>query len=123
VLLNLGVVAQRERDYDQALVRFSQSLKAAKLAKNVDVQIAASEGIGVALTGRNDFVGATKVLDETLANTRVLKDKTREAELLWRSAELCYEMKNYERSSALSQAALELAKLTHSAKLSYLATG
>jgi tetratricopeptide (TPR) repeat protein len=76
----------------------------------------------VALTGKKEFISAVKVLDEVLALTKHLNDRTRETELLWRSAELSYEMRNYARASELAQSALELARLTHSPKLIYLAT-
>jgi len=49
VLLNLGVNKQRQAEYDDALVHFTVSLETAKVTDNLDVRIAAGEGIGVAL--------------------------------------------------------------------------
>ena len=121
VLLNLGVIEQRQANYDEALARFKLSLEAAKLTQNADVQIAAGEGIGVALAGKRDFVPALQALDESHAIAKEMKDQTRQTELVWRSAEVRYEMRDYTRSSELAQTALELARAAHSPKLSYLA--
>ena len=46
----------------------------------------------MALTGKS-FISAMKVLDEVLTLTKDLNDRTRETELLWRSAELSYDEK------------------------------
>ena len=122
VLLNLGVTAQRKGDYGDALEYFKQSAQAAKATQLVDGQIAAGEGIGVVLTAKKDFVGALEVLKQSLALARDMKDKTRQAELLWRTAQTYYEMANYAQSAVLSEEALELARTVHSPKLIYLAT-
>src|SRR6185295_17660487 len=45
VLLNLGVVQQREGNHNEALNFFTQSLEAARATKLIDVQIAALEGV------------------------------------------------------------------------------
>ena len=121
VLLNLGVIEQREARYDEALVLFKSSLEAA-IATNADVRIAAGEGIGVALAGKKDFAAALQVLDESLALAREIKDRTRQTELLWRSAEIRYEMEDYAYSLQLAQTALDLAQQIHSPKLIYLVT-
>lgn len=122
VLLNLGVTAQRKGDYDEALEHFKQSSQAAKATQFGDGEIAAGEGIGVVLTARKDLTGALEVLHQSLALARNVKDKTRQAELLWRTAQAYYEMANYAQSASLSEEALELARAIRSPKLSYLAT-
>ena len=122
VLLNLGVIEQREARYDEALLHFHSSLEAAKATETVDVQIAAGEGIGVALTGKKDFVAALQVLTESLAFARNINDRTRQAELLWRSAEVRYEMRDFASSLHLAQIALDQARQIHSPKLAYLVT-
>src|SRR5947207_13729085 len=70
VLLNLGVVQQRQGKHDEALTLFGQSLDAAVMTKLVDVQIAALEGIGVVLTAQSRFDNALKTLDKGLAIAR-----------------------------------------------------
>ena len=122
VLLNLGVIEQRQGNYDEALAHFKLSLEAAKTTQNVDVQIAAGEGIGVALTGKRDFVAALQALDESHALAKEMKDQTRQTEMVWRTAEIHYEMRDYARSSELAQTALDLARTAHLPKLTYLAT-
>jgi CHAT domain-containing protein len=122
VLLNLGVVEQREENYDEALALFKLSLQKAKAAQTVDGQIAANEGIGVVLTAKKDFAAALQVLDQSIDLNKDKKDKTRQTELLWRSAEVRYEMRDYPRSSELAQDALNLARSAHLAKLTYLST-
>jgi CHAT domain-containing protein len=122
VLLNLGVIEQREARFDEALVHFHSSLETAKATDTFDVRIAAGEGIGVALTGKKDFVAALKVLDESLAFASKINDRTREAEVLWRSAEVRYEMGDFASSLQLAQKALDQARQVHSPKLVYLVT-
>jgi CHAT domain-containing protein len=122
VLLNLGVVEQREANYDEALALFKLSLQKAKAAQTVDGQIAANEGIGVVLTAKKDFAAALQVLDQSIDLNKDTKDKTRQTELLWRSAEVRYEMHDYARSSELAQDALSLARSAHLPKLTYLST-
>jgi CHAT domain-containing protein len=122
VLLNLGVVEQREANYDEALALFKLSLQKAKAAQTVDGQIAANEGIGVVLTAKKDFPAALQVLDQSIDLNKDKKDKTRQTELLWRSAQVRYEMRDYARSSELAQDALNLARAAHLPKLTYLST-
>jgi CHAT domain-containing protein len=122
VLLNLGVVEQREANYDEALALFKLSLQKAKAAQTVDGQIAANEGIGVVLTAKKDFPAALQVLDQSIDLNKDKKDKTRQTELLWRSAQVRYEMRDYARSSEIAQDALNLARAAHLPKLTYLST-
>jgi CHAT domain-containing protein len=122
VLLNLGVVDQRRSNYDDALRYFRGSLRAATATDIAEVQIAADEGIGVVLIAKMDFHGATEALEKGLAIAKRLSDKTRQTEVLWRMAQVCYEMGNYSQSAALAESAVSLARASHLSKLLYLAT-
>lgn len=122
VLLNLGVVDQRRANYDDALRYFRGSLGAATATDIAEVQIAADEGIGVVLTAKRDFLGATEALNKGLAIAKTLGDKSRQTEIIWRMAQTNYEMGNYTQSSALALNALTLARASHLLKLTYLAT-
>jgi tetratricopeptide (TPR) repeat protein len=122
VLLNLGVVEQREAKYDEALSTFETSLAAARATKSVDVEIAAREGIGVASAGKKNYATALQALDESLSLARSINDRTRQAELVWRAAQVKYEMADFARSAELAQIALSTARELHWPKLVYLAT-
>lgn len=122
VLLNLGVLEQRQSNYQQALSFFQRSLQGAKATKSVDVEIAAGEGVGVVLTGKKDFSAAVEYLNRSLEIARSTGDKTRQTELLWRSAETYYEMGNYAQAAACAENAVALARSTRLPKLAYLAT-
>ena len=122
VLLNLGVIEQRQGNYDEALRHFRNSLQAAKATQSIDVQVAAGEGIGVVLTAKKDLTGAFEALNESLAIAKYTKNKTRQGELLWRSAQTYYELGNYSQSAELAENAIALARASHLPKLTYLAT-
>src|SRR6266498_1158571 len=122
VLLNLGVIEQRQFNYDQALSLFRRSLEGAKATKIVDVEIAAGEGMGVVLAAKNDFPSALDSLNQSLEIAKVTKDKTRQTELLWRSAETYYAMGDYARAVTLAESAVALARTSNLPKLKYLAT-
>src|SRR6266545_500655 len=122
VLLNLGVIEQRQSNYDQALSLFRRSLEGAKATKIVDVEIAAGEGMGVVLAAKNDFPSALDSLNQSLEIAKVTKDKTRQTELLWRSAETYYSMGDYARAVTLAESAVEIARASHLPKLAYLST-
>ena len=122
VSLNLGVLEQRQAHYEAALKQFNLSLQAAKGTQITDVQIAAGEGIGVVLTAKKDFVGALKILSESLALAQQTNNKTREIELLWRSAQAHHEMGDYVQAVTCAEAALVIARAIRLPKLLYLAT-
>src|SRR5207249_5334475 len=88
----------------------------------LDNQIAAYEGIGVVLTSKRDFAGAIESLKSGLALAKQTENKTREAEILWRSAQVYYEKGDYAQTSELAQSALTVARALHLPKLTYLAT-
>lgn len=122
VLLNLGVLEQRLGNYDEALSHFKLSFQGAEATKSIDVTIAAGEGIGVVLTAKKDFVGALESFNRSLVVARETKNKTRQTELLWRSAQAYYEMGDYSHSATLAESAAAMARSAHLPKLTYLAT-
>ncbi len=122
VYLNLGVIEQRQAHYDEALAQFNLSMNAAKAAQITDVQVAAGEGIGVVLTAKKNFEGALEAFNRSLTIAKETKNKTRQTELLWRSAQAYYEMGAYGQSASLANSAVELARASHLPKLTYLAT-
>lgn len=122
VLLNLGVVEQRRGSYGLALEHFKESLRTAQVSQNKDVMIAAGEGIGVVLGATGNHGGALETLNEGLALSREMNDKTRQAELLWRLAEVRYATGDYRQAAALAEDAVELARALRLPKLTYLAT-
>jgi CHAT domain-containing protein/tetratricopeptide (TPR) repeat protein len=122
VLLNLGVLEQRLGNYDEALSHFKLSFQGAEATKSIDVTIAAGEGIGVVLTAKKDFVGALESFNRSLAVARETKNKTRQTELLWRSAQVYYEIGDYSHSATLAESAAAMARSAHLPKLTYLAT-
>jgi len=122
VLLNLGVIEQRQSHYDQALTRFKASLQAARETKIRDVEIASGEGIGVVLTAKREFAPALEALNQSFEIAKDAKDKTRQTEILWRSAETYYEMGKYDEAVSHVESAASLARASHLPKLTYLAT-
>src|SRR5438874_4322612 len=121
LLLNLGVVAQRRSNYDDALRFFRLSAENATLTGARDNQIAAYEGIGVVLSAKKDFTGAIDVLNKGLAIAKNTSNRTRQTEILWRLAQVNYETGDYAQSTALAEAAVTLARASHLPKLTYLA--
>lgn len=122
LLLNLGVVEQRSANYDEALRYFRSSLQAASMGKSLDTVIADYEGIGVVLTAKGDLAGSVDVFNKALALARSANYKTREAELLWRSAQAYLRTKDYAQAIAAAQRARSIASALRLRKLTYLAT-
>ncbi|HYX30338.1 MAG TPA: CHAT domain-containing protein [Pyrinomonadaceae bacterium] len=119
-LLNLGVTEQRRSNYDDALRYFRRSIESATITGALDIQIAAYEGIGVVLSAKKDFPGATEVLNRGLTIAKNTSNKTRQTELLWRLAQVNYETGNYAQSITLAESAVDLARASHLPKLTYL---
>jgi CHAT domain-containing protein len=122
VLINLGVVQQRQGNHEEALTLFRQSLDAAIATKVVEVEIAALEGIGVVMTAQSRFDDALKFLNKGLVIARESQDKTRQTELLWRTAQTYEQMQDYAPAEQFAQDAVALASAMHLLKLSFLAT-
>src|SRR5204862_454519 len=98
------------------------SIENAMITGALDNQIAAYEGIGVVLSSKKDFPGATDVLNKGLAIAKKTGNKTRQTEILWRLAQVKYETGDYAQSTSLAEAAVTLARASHLPKLTYLAT-
>lgn len=122
VLFSLAVTQQRRGRHDNALQNFERSMQVATAAKLIDVQIAAGEGLGVALTARRDFPNALNAINRSLELARRVNAKTREAELLCRASQTYYAMESYREAAALAEEALTLARSLRLPKLIYLAT-
>src|SRR5216683_219562 len=122
VLLNLGVTEQRRSNYSDALRYFRLSIENASITGALDNQIAAYEGIGAVLSSKKDFPGATDVLNKGLAIAKNTGNRTRQAEILWRLAQVNYETGDYAQSTSLAEAAVTLARASRLPKLTYLTT-
>jgi len=61
-------------------------------------------------------------LDKGFVIAKRLSDKTRQTEILWRMAQVFYEMGNYSQSAAIAESAVALARAARLSKLLYLAT-
>jgi CHAT domain-containing protein/uncharacterized protein HemY len=121
LLLNLGVVEQRSANYEDALRYFRLSLQKAEAEGVMDVQTAANEGVGVVLTAMKDPSGAMAALNKALAIATRMGALTRQAEILWRMAQLHYELGDYSKSVELAERAATMARRVHQPKLAYLA--
>lgn len=122
VLLHLTVIEERQGHHDDAFQLFQRSMEHADAAKLVEVQIAAGEGLGIVLTAKRDFPNALQVINQSLDLARRVNAKIREAELLWRAAQIHYAMQNYRESAASAERALALARSLRLPKLTYSAT-
>jgi CHAT domain-containing protein/Flp pilus assembly protein TadD len=122
VLLNLGVTEQRQSNYDEALARFKSSLEFAKRVHSIDAMIAAGEGVGVVLTAKHEFPGALEALDQSFRLAKDLQETTRQTELTWRISQTYYEMGDFQQATARAEEAVALSHVSHSPKLTYLAT-
>ena len=120
VLLNLGVSAQRRGDAVHALEHFRKSLEQATAISNKDVMIAAGEGIGAAFREQRQFTEALATLDRSLVLAKEVDDQTRIGEILWRQAEVFYEMGSFNRAAELAEAAFKLASKLRLPNLSYV---
>src|SRR5205823_3795913 len=69
-----------------------------------------------------DFARAIESLNKGLALARETRNKTREAEILWRLAQVDYETEDYAQSASLAEAAVTFAYASHLPKLTYLVT-
>jgi tetratricopeptide (TPR) repeat protein len=122
VQLNLAVIEQRQGCNDRALEMFQRNLERANIANLVDVQIAATEGLGLVLTARGNFVSALQTIKRGIELARRVNAKPREVELLWREAQTHYAMQDYSGTVALAEEALTLARSLRLPKLTYFAT-
>jgi CHAT domain-containing protein len=122
VLLSLAVIKEQQGENDEALQLFQRSIEGAKNMKLVDLEIAAGQGLSVVLTKKHHFPNALQVINQSLELARRVNAKTREAELLWRTAQIYFAMQNYNESASIAEQALTLARSLRLPKLTYLAT-
>lgn len=116
---NLGVTYQRQGNYAQALESFQKSLSQAGLTDK-DVAITAQQGMGVVYREQGNFKAALEALAQGLALAKEIGDQTRIAEILWRKAEVYFDLHNYAEAAVLSEEALRIARSLRLPKLSYL---
>jgi CHAT domain-containing protein/uncharacterized protein HemY len=121
VLLNLGVVYQRQEEYERAFECFTKAARQAEASADKEILINAGQGIGVILRAKGDYAAALTALERSLSLADELGDQTRTAELLWRKAEVFFEMGNFGEAARLSENSLEIARRLHLPKHSYLA--
>jgi CHAT domain-containing protein len=120
VLLNLGVIAQRQGHASIAHDYFQQALQKATRFSKQEVMIAAGEGLGVVYREQGNYSAAQQVLEQSLALAKVLQDKTREAELLWRMSEVDLAQGTFTQAAELASQARQIARQQRLPKLSYL---
>src|SRR5262249_9178008 len=122
VLLNLGVIAQRQSNYEEALARFKSSLELANRAQSIDAMIAAGEGIGVVLTEMHEYLAALEALKQSLKLAKDKQETTRQTELTWRISQTYYEMGQFQEAVSFAEEAVALGGQSRTPKLIYLAT-
>ncbi len=122
MLLNLGVIQQRRGNIISATKYFNDSLEKAKLADDKNIIIAAGEGLGAIYRVKGDFSSAINILDSSLDLAKDLGDKVRIAEILWRKAEVFYDMRRFDQSVELATQSLHLADELKFSNLSILAS-
>lgn len=120
VILNLGVIAQRRGNFSSAMDCFQQALQQATQFGNQEVMMAAGEGLGVIYREKGDYSAAWQVLERSLSLAKGLQSKMREAELLWRMAEVHLAQGAFVQAAELSLQAHQIAQQQRLPKLSYL---
>ena len=121
VLLNLGVIEQRQSHYNDALRLFKQSLELARANNLADIQIAAGEGLGVVLTAERNYSAAIDILNAELTLAQNTSNPNRRAELLWRLAQTHQASGNYPQAIGFAESAVSLAVQRRLSKLTFLA--
>ena len=119
--LNQGVINQRQAKYEEAIRSFRESLNDATGVDAADLIIAAQEGLGAVYQEQGNGASALEWLDKALLTAQKLGDKTRQAELLWRSGEACYLKGDLAKAIASAESASELASELRLPIISYLA--
>ena len=122
VLLSLAVIKERQGQNDEALQLFQRSIEGAKNMKLADLEIAAGQGLSVVLTKKHDFPNALRLINQSLELARRVNVKTREAEILLRTAQIYLAMQNYGESALIADQASTLARSLRLPRLTYLAT-
>ncbi|MBL8206017.1 MAG: CHAT domain-containing protein [Blastocatellia bacterium] len=120
VILNLGVTAQRRNIFSSALDFFQQAIQQATQLGNQEVRVAAGEGLGVIYREKGDYSAAWQVLEQSLSLAKASQNKMREAELLWRMAEVHLAQNAFTQAAELATQARQIAQQQRLPKLSYL---
>lgn len=121
LLLNQGVINQRQAKYQEAEKNFRESLENANAVDARGLIVAAEEGMGALYQEQGDGVSALEWLDQALSTAEKLGDKTRQAELFWRSGEAYYLKNDLPKAIASAARATELAAQLRLPIISYLA--
>jgi tetratricopeptide (TPR) repeat protein len=121
LLLNQGVINQRQAKYQEAIKNFQESLADAKAVDAQDLVVAAEEGMGAVYQEQGNGASALEWLSKALVVAEKFGDKTRQAELLWRSGEAYYLANDLPKAIASAGASVELAEELRLPMISYLA--
>ncbi|MBL8208114.1 MAG: CHAT domain-containing protein [Blastocatellia bacterium] len=120
VVLNLGVTAQRQGQFAMAHDHFQQALQQATRMHKQDVMLAAGEGLGVIQREQGNYAAALQTLEQSLSLAKAVQNKMREAELLWRSAEVHCAQGQFTHCIERALQARQIARQQRLPKLSYL---
>ncbi|MBS1808818.1 MAG: CHAT domain-containing protein [Acidobacteria bacterium] len=118
--LNLGVTAQRRSQFSLAHDFFQQALQQATRLNKQDVMLAAGEGLGVIQREQGNYAAALQTLEQSFSLAKAVQNKMREAELLWRIAEVHFAQGAFTQSVELALQAHQVARQQRLPKLTYL---
>lgn len=122
-LANLGSANLRQGNSKRALEYYLSSLKAGEAlpSKHADSILIAQQGIGAVQSQQGDYGAALEWLGKALATAQHVGDKTRTAEIMWRTGETYYLMGDYPKAIASTDRAVDLARQLRLPVISYLA--
>ncbi|QQS49014.1 MAG: CHAT domain-containing protein [Acidobacteriota bacterium] len=120
VILNIGVAYQRLHEYQLAKQYFLESYEDSKIIKNLDVVIAAGEGLGAIYRIEGNYNKAIDILDRSLSLAAKLDDKVRIAEILWRKAEVHHDRKELDEAIKTGYQSFNLARQLQFSNLAIL---
>lgn len=118
-LLNLGVIEFRCQNYDTAIELLNRSLELATANSLKAVIIASNSTLSAIYKAKFDFYKALGLLDIGLFFAKEIEDKNRISIILWRQADVRYEMGEYAISATLAEESLRLAREMRFFNLSY----
>jgi CHAT domain-containing protein len=118
---NQGVINQRQAKYEEARKCFQASLENSAGLDAADLVIAAQEGMGAVYQEQGDFRVALEWLNKASTLAQKSGNKTRQAELLWRSGEAYYLEGDFQKALASAGGATNLASQLRLPIISYLA--
>jgi len=121
LLLNQGVINQRQAKYEEAIKNFKESLENAISVDAADLIIANQEGLGAVYQEQGNAISALEWLGKALSTAQKVGDKTRQAELLWRSGEAYYLKRDLSKAIASAEDAAQLSAELRLPIISYLA--